>query len=77
MNKQDRNAIKEVLERLQSSLDDLIGFADDERNKFEILPKGIKASEHGLKMEASAENLEGAVSSLEECLSYIEGVISS
>ena len=59
---------KEKLEELQGTIEDI---RDEESDCYENLPEGIMYSERGESMEQAVNNLDSAVSSIEE---LIEGL---
>lgn len=76
MNNTRRKALAQISERITEIKDLLEGIQQDESDCFDNLPEGIQYSERGEAIEIAAENLESAVSSLDECLDLISTAIN-
>ena len=74
MNKQRRNAIKNVISDMTQVIGLLNDILSDEEESFENMPEGLQQSENGIASEEAQEVLNDAISALEdvvECLSEI------
>ena len=74
MNKERRQKISKIIERLEDIAAELEALADEERDAFDNLPESIQYSERGEAMEAAADDLEevsGEVTDLSERLEEI------
>ena len=74
MNKEKRQKISKIIERLEDIAAELEALADEERDAFDNLPESIQYSERGEAMEAAADDLEevsGEVTDLSERLEEI------
>lgn len=74
MNKERRNRIAEIMDRLNEIADEICEVAQEERDAFDNLPESIQYSERGEAMEAAADDLEevsGEVTDLSERLEEI------
>ena len=72
MNKKRRSKIEEIrdhLEDLKSQIDEL---QEEEQVAYENLPEGIQAADRGYEMEAAAERLSDASSSLEDVICFLD-----
>ena len=76
MNNTRRKALTQISERITEIKDLLEEIQQDESDCFDNLPEGIQQSERGEAIEVAAENLESAVSSLDECLDLISTAIN-
>lgn len=76
MNEPRRAIIENMLERLNEILDELETLRDEEAAEFKNLPKAWKQGEQGEKMEEVLENLEDALGSLDEVVTYLEDAIA-
>ena len=74
MNKERRQKIGKIIERLEDIAAELEALADEERDAFDNLPEAIQYSDRGEAMEAAADDLEevsGEVTDLSERLEEI------
>mgnify|MGYP001776056873 FL=1 len=74
MNKERRQKIDKIIEKLEDIAAELEALADEERDAFDNLPEAIQYSERGEAMEAAADDLEevsGEVTDLSERLEEI------
>ena len=72
MNKPRRNALNKLYEKideLKTLLEDVLA---EEQEAFDNIPESLEGSERYCISEAAIENMESAVSSLEEALEYVE-----
>lgn len=61
--------IKSVLEAARGRLESVL---NDEQMKFDNLTEGLQATMRGCAMEEAIENMNSAVESIDEAISYIE-----
>ena len=61
MNKERRQKISKIIERLEDIAAELEALADEERDAFDNLPEAIQYSERGEAMEAAADDPTGTV----------------
>lgn len=74
MNRERRNRIAEIMDKLNEIADEICEVAQEERDAFDNLPEAIQYSERGEAMEAAADDLEevsGEVTDLSERLEEI------
>lgn len=72
MNKKTRTRIAQIKEQLDKYRDELETMQEDEQDKYDNLPEGLQESERGEAMMEAADNLENAVSALEECIDALD-----
>ena len=70
MNKNRRNAISDIYDKLTDIQSDLECIRDEEQEAFDNLPESIQCSERG-------ERMEEYISSLEEALDYVGYAVDS
>lgn len=71
MNKQRRKRIKEIIEKLQALVEDIL---DEEREAYDNMPEGLQMSDNGMISEEAQENLEAAIDALEEAIDCLEEI---
>ena len=74
MNAQTRRQISKLIETLDSVKSDLENFNEEEQEKYCNMPEGLQESERGEAMSEAIENLESAVSSIEEAMDYLNNI---
>ena len=70
MNKNRRNAISDIYDKLTDIQSDLECIRDEEQEAFDNLPESIQCSERG-------ERMEEYISSLDEALDYVGYAVDS
>ena len=76
MNDQGRKLIakwKAALEDIKSEMETM---AEEEREKFDNLSEGLQQAERGQALETAADNLDNAVSGMEELIGSLDEVES-
>lgn len=68
MNNTRRKAIKNIINRLQAIL-------DEEQEAFDNMPENLHDSMNGLESQDAQSNLESAIDSLEDAISYLEEIV--
>lgn len=71
MNKVRRNQIEEILVKLADIQNDIECISEDEQEAFDNLPESLQYSERGDNMQEAIDNLDYALSSLEEVIDYL------
>lgn len=71
MNKVRRNAIENILTKLADIQSDIESVCEDEQEAYDAMPENLQYSERGDSMQEAIDNLEYAVSSLEEVIDYL------
>lgn len=71
MNKVRRNQIEEILVKLSDIQNDIECISEDEQEAFDNLPESLQYSERGDNMQEAIDNLDYALSSLEEVIDYL------
>ena len=66
MNKSRRKQIQEALSLIEKAYDLLTDAKDEEEEAFDNLPESLQESERGMTMQDNVDNLDTAVTSLEE-----------
>ena len=77
MNKERRNRIAEIMDKLNEIADEICDVAEGERNAFDNLPESLLYGERGEAMEAAADELEDVSSEVSELASRLEELINS
>ena len=74
MNKERRKRIADAISAI-SKIESLVqSILDDEQDAYENMLEGAKTSENGMISEEAQENLDSAIESLEEAISYLEEI---
>lgn len=71
MNNTRRKELCTIIQKIEVILNDLEQVRDEEQDCFDNLPEGIADSERGEKFEECIDNLDSAISSIEESIGYI------
>ena len=77
MNKERRQKIGKIIERLEDIADESCEVAQEERDAFDNLPEAIQYSERGEAMEAAADELEDVSGEVSDLASRLEKLINS
>ena len=77
MNKERRQKIGKIIERLEDIAAELEAIAEEERDAFDNLPESIQYSERGEAMEAAADDLEDVSGEVSDLASRLEELINS
>lgn len=71
MNKVRRNMIEAAIEAAQMLQSDIENIMEEEQEAYDNLPESLQCSERGETMEQALDNLDYALSSLEEMIDYL------
>ena len=71
MNKQRRKELDTLFHKIEALSDELSDVLNEEQEAYDNLPEGLQESEKGEAMQEAIDNLESALSSLEEAQDYI------
>lgn len=71
MNRTRREKIDSLIEQLDVLKSDIESLTDDEQTAYENLPETIQTGNRGELMMSAIDNLESAVSSVEEAIDYL------
>lgn len=77
MNKERRQRIGKIIEKLEDIAAELEALADEERDAFDNLPESLQYGERGEAMEAAADELEDVSGEVSELASRLEELINS
>lgn len=77
MNRERRNRIAEIMDRLNEIADEICEVAQEERSAFDNLPESLQYGERGEAMEAAADELEDVSGEVSELASRLEELINS
>lgn len=77
MNKERRQRIGKIIEKLEDIAAELVVLADEERDAFDNLPESLQYGERGEAMEAAADELEDVSGEVSELASRLEELINS
>ena len=72
MNKARRIQIQQAIKRIEELVQNIL---DDEQAAYDNMPEGLQMSMRGMDSEEAQENLELAIESLEEAISYLEDIV--
>lgn len=75
MNKQRRKQLEKVVELLTAQMEELEYIKDEEQECYDNLPEGLQCSEKGEVMEENIDEIDSAISDLENVIEYISSVI--
>lgn len=71
MNRTRREKIDSLIEQLDVLKSDIESLTDDEQTAYDNLPETIQTGNRGELMMSAIDNLESAVSSVEEAIDYL------
>lgn len=71
MNRTRREKIDGLIEQLDVLKSDIESLTDDEQTAYDNLPETIQTGNRGELMMSAIDNLESAVSSVEEAIDYL------
>lgn len=74
MNKDRRKQVYNAIEAINKISELIQGILDEEQESFDNMPEGLQLSENGIISEEAQENLDAAINSLEEAISYLEEI---
>ena len=77
MNKERRQRIGKIIEKLEDIAAELVVLADEERDAFDNLPESLQYGERGEAMEAAADELEDVSGEVSDLASRLEELINS
>ena len=75
MNKIRRNQIQQTIQQIEEIRNDLQDILNEEYEAYDNMPDGLKYSERGETSEDAQANMESAIDSLEEAMSYLEEIV--
>ncbi|MDR2002120.1 MAG: hypothetical protein LBQ74_03745 [Prevotella sp.] len=76
MNNARRKKIEDINDELGKLLERLEELRDEEQEAYDNLPEGIQDSERGENMYNAIDNIESAISSMEEIADYLNEAIA-
>lgn len=74
MNKQNRKVIEGYINSLEDIKQNIESMLEDEETKFDNMPEGLQESERGEALQNAIDNLDSAISAIEEAVEYIENI---
>lgn len=75
MNRERRNRLMKVIEKLQDLRDEIEWLQMEEQEAFDNLPESLQDSERGEQMYENADNLEDAYSDLDDVVSDLIDIL--
>ncbi len=72
MNKERRELITEIIEKLQNWKEEAARVLEEEQEYFDNMPEGLQVGERGDKAQEAIQNLENAVESLDTAVESLE-----
>lgn len=73
MNKYRRKEIDDLIQEAESLKDKIEEILSEEQDYFDNMPENLQFSERGENSQQAINDLEEAQSSIEDCISYLEG----
>ena len=77
MNKARRKQLEEALGKAEELKETLDSLRDEEQEAYDNLPESIQYGERGDKMQENIDNLNYAVSNLQDCIDNLDEVINA
>lgn len=74
MNAKVRKEIAKYIASLNDIKDNIESMKDDEEMKYDNMPDGLQDSERADEMLEAIDNLDSAISAIEEAVEYIENI---
>ena len=74
MNKQNRRDLQGYVDSLEEIKSNIETMMEDEQSKLDNMPESLQESERGEAMQEAIDNLESAVSSIEEAIDYLNEI---
>lgn len=74
MNAQGRKEIAKYIASLNEIKDKLESIMETEQEKYDSMPEGLQDSERADEMLEAVDNLDSAISSIEETVEYLENI---
>lgn len=75
MNRERRKVIKELIIELEDLYSQLEEVKDEEQESYDNLPENLQESSRGEAASEAIDNLESALSSIDEAREYLESAI--
>jgi len=75
MNKQRRKELDTIYRKIENLLQDLETVCGEEQDAYDNIPENLQDSERGETMYNAIDNMESALSSLEEAMDYIQEAV--
>lgn len=75
MNKTRRQQLRKWLEDMEEIKSELETICSDEQDYFDNMPENLQGSQRGMDAEGVIEQMEEAVSSIEDAISIIEEIV--
>jgi hypothetical protein len=75
MNKQQRKVLASIISQLDTLKYSIEEIQLEEQEKYDNIPENLQGCERGERLESNSDNLQSAVSSIEEAVDYIQETI--
>ena len=75
MNKKDRKRLAELIEKIQSLVNEVDKIGQSEQEKYDNLTEGLQSSERGQRYQEVADAIESACSTIEDGLSELNDLL--
>ena len=76
MNKQRRKRLEDVVSRLEECMSDLEFIKEEEQEAYDNLPESIQYSERGELMQEIADDIDYAISDLDQVIDSVNEIIN-
>jgi len=72
MNNKRREAIQQIIDQLTPIEESITDLQGEEQDYYDNMPEGLQESERGGRAQEAADNLDNAVSAIDELRTYLE-----
>lgn len=77
MNKQRRNRLQKVIDKLEELKQEVSSICEEEQEAYDNMPESLQDGERGSQMYENISNLEDRESDFEELIEYLQEVIDA
>lgn len=77
MNKQRRNRLQKVIEKLEELKEEVIFICEEEQEAYDNMPEGLQDSERGQQIYDNISNLEDQESNFEDLIDNLQEVVDA
>lgn len=75
MNKNRRQQLRKLIERMENLQNDLEEIASDEQDYFDLMPENLQGSINGMNSEDALDKMSEAIDNIETAIVIIEEII--
>lgn len=77
MNKQRRNRLQKVIDKLEELKEEVSSICEEEQEAYDNMPEGLQDAERGQQIYENISNLEDREGDFDDLISYLEEVINA